>query len=887
MRIATLAAALLVGAALAGCGGKQTGEAGGRFIEQPPVRAIAPADLRELGCDRRLDLADRDAAAELELLEGARVEGVGSGLVVRGGTTAPRLGLAAAEVPPAVEGARAVIRGVRRGKVRMAWFAADGGGTGEIELDPSAGTGALRDHFLFDLAAAGAPADRPLRLELEPTTVAGEIVTVAELCVGRFRAGDERLEAVASVPWKVTIEADTRDALVFPPAGRITRSLELPSGARLELGLGRLLAPGLDTRLRIEAGPPGGAAVTVLDRPVEAAELDSGWLDLVVDLSGVPAGPTELSLLLGEPGRPAPVVAVSAPRVDRPGRRDPRPNIVLISIDTLGAEHLSLYGYERETSPRLDAWARSHAVVFRRAVAPASWTLPSHFSLFTGLDAFAHPANYNSLAIDASAYRFLAQELWRHGYRTQAWTGGTFVTPDYGLSNGFEGFAYWGWKARRDEELETHLAEVGRFLDGEPAAPFFLFFHTYEVHTPNKSREPWYTRWAGAPLGGTVDLTRASPSAAEGFLGTGRFVLRPTGHPADPQDVTGTPIPGDAYDSAIAFVDEKLAPLLERLSEPPWSENTVIAIVSDHGESLLDERRAGHTFPSLDNLMIPMILRLPGGRRPVEQVEAQVRLQDLYPTLLELAGVPVEGEIDGRSLLPLIEGREARGRPAMAYVAPTNWGLVLLTPDDTKVEWRNSPWKPIAGQRLWFAVDGFHESPLAQPPPDGGRSFEALRRAYAERAPGLALDLSAADGPAVDVEVVSDLVDPVSTKAPDPGMPGLDWLDVGRLRASVAPGRPLRLHFEQTVRSEIGMTVRARFPGCRQPVELALAGPIDEFRRARRWTLAPAAGSGCGGDAAPGSGLTLELGWRGPVPTTELKADERLREELRALGYLN
>ena len=118
-------------------------------------------------------------------------------------------------------------------------------------------------------------------------------------------------------------------------------------------------------------------------------------------------------------------------------------------------------------------------------------------------------------------------------------------------------------------------------------------------------------------------------------------------------------------------------------------------------------------------------------------------------------------------------------------------------------------------------------------------------------------------------------------------MPGIDWLDVGRLRASVGPGRPLRLRFEQTVRREIGVVVRARFPGCPQPIEVAVAGPIEEFRQARRWALAPDPGAGCDPEAAPGPGLSLELGWRGPVPTTALEVDEELREELRALGYLN
>ncbi len=146
--------------------------------------------------------------------------------------------------------------------------------------------------------------------------------------------------------------------------------------------------------------------------------------------------------------------------------RSERPNIVLISLDTLRADHLSLYGYERQTSPNLDAWVRErHGTVFRQVVPSSGWTLPSHFSLFTGLDSFRHPANYNNVAIDSAAFGFLAEHLLAEGYRTQAFTGGGFVHPIYGLAKGFESFAYWSSKERRAEELESNLERAGKWLD--------------------------------------------------------------------------------------------------------------------------------------------------------------------------------------------------------------------------------------------------------------------------------------------------------------------------------------------------------------------------------------------------------------------------------------
>lgn len=905
-----LIAAALAGAGAAGCRDRTADAPAWRWIESPPIYAVSASDLHDVDCVESLDFATGGLPPGLELVEGTRIERPGGGLTVRGGWVAPRLALRRTLAAADAEAIRLVVSGLRVGWVRALWTGADGAPGGEVKLHRANGTGALRDHFLVDLRGAGArPAE--LRLELEPTTAAGEIVTVSELCVGRVRDVGPRLAELARVPWKVTLAGDTRDALLVPRTGEIARRAAAGAPARLDFALGVLLGRAESVRVAVERRAPldpgaaraaGGAPPQRLHEvTISAAELEAGWREVELELPAADAGDAasgaEAELVVRvEPVGASPdfVAALGAPRVVPLGRRDQRPNIVVVSIDTLRADHLSLYGYERPTSPRLDAWARAHAAIFRRVVAPSSWTLPSHFSLFTGIDGFAHPANHSSISIDASAYRFLAAQLLEAGYRTRAFTGGAYVSPDYGLARGFESFRWWEHKDRREAELASHLELAGRWLDAAAAReaagrePFFLFLHTYEVHTPNHPREPWFSRFHGAPDERVVDLgTPDPPAPAAGFLGGGHFVLR---RPASPDAARLAPedaaLPRDAYDSNIAYVDELLTPLLERLTRPPFAGRTLVAVVSDHGESLGEEGRAGHNFLTLDNLLVPMLVAMPDGAGRGREIASQVRLHDLYPTLLEAAGVPVPEGIHARSLAPLVAGGHESGRPAFAYVALTNYGLALIAPDGLKLEWRNSPWRALAGRFHWSRVEGFAEHRFEPAPetPEARRWAEAAQDAYDSLAPGLRLELAPGDAEPLEVEVVTELVDPVSVKIPRSGSAPLDWVDVGRLRGTVEAARPLRLHFERIPRRQLSVSVRASWPGCERPAVTEVQGTAESLRRPVERRLAP---TGCA-DGRARAAAALVVRWQGPVPSSDwLPAGRELEEDLRALGYLN
>jgi arylsulfatase A-like enzyme len=874
---------------LASCADREVESGTWRWIDELPVRAFSVAGLDRVECVERYEFRGGVLPDAIQLAEGAIVPRPGAGVSLRGGALPPRLALARSFSGDEARAVRLVVSGLRTGGVRVLWSAPDGERKGEVRIERAAGSGARRDQFVADLAGAARTA-REFRLEVEPTTAAGEIVTLSELCVGTIRPVGIRLPEAAHAPWKVTVEGDTRDALLVPPAGRLRRSARVPRRARLELGVAQLAGEPTPIRILATLRAGGGEERQILDRRLGAAELASGWIELEADLPPAARGAAELGLA-AVPDHPGPdlVVALAAPRLRAIDEQPAMPNIVLVSIDTLRADHLSLYGYPRPTSPGLDAWARRHAATFRRTVAPSSWTLPSHFSLFTGLDGFAHPANYSSIAIDAAAYGLLAEELWHAGYTTRAWTGGAYLAPDYGFARGFERFRWWLRKEERELELATHLADVHRFLERAPEEPFFLFLHTYEVHTPNLPREPWFSRFHGRPEERIVDLgVPDRPRPEDGFVGSGHFVARRRGDPERVRLGGGDlRLVRDSYDSNVAYADSLLSPLLERLVRPPFAGRTAIAVVSDHGESLGEEGRAGHHYLTLDNLLVPLVLALPDGTGAGLAIESQVRLHDLHPTLLELAGLEARSRGGARSLLPLAGGAREPGRTAFSYEALTNHGLSLITADGaTQLEWRNHPWRTSVPTLDWYRIAGFAEHRLAGAPSAEERTRweRILRDAYASAAPGLRLELAASGEEAVDFELVTELVDPSSVKAVDLDGERLDWSDVGRLAGRVAPGRPLRLQFERFARREVALALSARFVGCAEAARLEVVSSAAELVRAREWRLA---GDACSSGSAPAP-LRFRLEWRGPVPTSTLQpSDRRLEDDLRALGYLN
>lgn len=347
------------------------------------------------------------------------------------------------------------------------------------------------------------------------------------------------------------------------------------------------------------------------------------------------------------------------------------PSIILISIDTLRADHLSAYGYRRETSANLDALALD-GVLFERAFAQSPWTLPSHASMMTGLGPVAHGAvDLHSALTDA--HETLAERLGRMGYDTGAFVGGTrasFIGAKRRLDQGFGFYAQYphprpGWSgliARRldhvrlkwiDHHVGNARAEIAaslRWIETRARQPFFLFIHLFDVHSktvrlPYEAPEPFRERFCAG-----VD--------AAGFDG-----CAPGGHCASEylHDLWSGAAPSPSpdtiermkclYDGGIAFVDDELGRFFDRLRHLGLWENTLVVVTSDHGEAFFEHRVPDHTELYDEVLRVPLILHGPGvpeGQRSPRYA----RTVDIAPTILALVGDTAQfGE--GGSLFPL------------------------------------------------------------------------------------------------------------------------------------------------------------------------------------------------------------------------------------------
>jgi arylsulfatase A-like enzyme len=550
------------------------------------------------------------------------------------------------------------------------------------------------------------------------------------------------------------------------------------------------------------------------------------------------------------------------------GRAAPEPpNLVLISIDTLRADRVSVARPEgappaAPTTPRLDAWARAHASVFRQAIAQAPWTLPSHASLLTGLDPLRHATNRSFHALPAELPT-LAETLRARGYFTAALTGGGWLDPAYGLARGFERYESWGQAGQGDAEWERHAEQAVAWLDALPR-PFLLFVHTYDVHDfPRATRLP----------------------------------------PNTPDDERAR-----LYDAAVAHMDAHLGPLLARLASEPLRSRTAVVITSDHGEALGEPaetgaRDYGHGSLRDPVLRVPLLVSLPADaaylpprvRALARHVDTQVRLIDVAPTLLELAGArpdvgPLAGDaaLDGASLVPLLRAQPLTAvRPAMSYFARPGFGLALRDGLRFKYRLDDAALAPpatggagAAPRETLFdlAADPAETRDLASTSAAAAALRARARRLLERHAAGFALTLRAGAGDEVIV-LRGALLQHGAPTSPDASVLRRVADDAGEIAVPTRQARALLLQPAGDLRLELQVagvttTLEAQDAGTRG-VTLAFDG--------RAWRLSGANAARCR------ARVCVEAAWRGvgaPAARATAVADPGLRERLRALGYV-
>jgi len=358
----------------------------------------------------------------------------------------------------------------------------------------------------------------------------------------------------------------------------------------------------------------------------------------------VPTRPAEVSGASGRAAWKAACVSIAAScwaiacvQTTSPELSPRRPNVVVYLIDALRPDRLGAYGHEASVSPRIDSFALD-ATLFESAWAQSSWTKASVGSIFTGVWPPVHGANRRQDVLPDTA-ETLAERLRAKGYWTAALSANPNIVEPFGFAQGFDSFQYFDRGRKRSAVAHDALEGV---LDQAAGRPFFLYLHTVDPHTPYAPPSPFRERY----VRGDIEDPALGRNQTLFDLEAGR-VEATAQLTADLEAL---------YAGEIASNDHSFGLLLDTLSRRGLAGETVVVLVSDHGEEFGDHGRWTHGKQLyVESLAIPLIIRLPGvagGRR----VEAPVQQIDLVPTLLDYLRVDRPDGLEGLSLLPLMTG---------------------------------------------------------------------------------------------------------------------------------------------------------------------------------------------------------------------------------------
>jgi arylsulfatase A-like enzyme len=336
------------------------------------------------------------------------------------------------------------------------------------------------------------------------------------------------------------------------------------------------------------------------------------------------------------------------------------PNVIILVMDTTRAGRCSVNGYERETTPALEALARE-GINFRNTWSPSGWAGPAHASIFTGRLPERHGFRRgNRLYLDDS-FTTLAERLEGAGYRSACLTNNPAVTREFGLAQGF------------DDYFPLHL-DAGRSYPAAPAThrkaidwaqgarkrgvPFFLFINDVEPHSPYCPPESFREKFVDPSIDPATVQHAMTLSAVD-------FLAHNLGLEKLPE--TEIAVLSDLYDAEIACLDQAIGQFIAELRTGDLLDHTLLIITSDHGENLGEHGLMGNLF-SLHRTVrqVPLIVRLPGGERAGEVNDEVARLEDICPTVLEVCGLVAPDDLDGQSLLGDLTDRRARATASIA-----------------------------------------------------------------------------------------------------------------------------------------------------------------------------------------------------------------------------
>ena len=349
-----------------------------------------------------------------------------------------------------------------------------------------------------------------------------------------------------------------------------------------------------------------------------------------------------------------------------------KPNILWIVMDTVRADHLSCYGYHRNTTPNIDRIA-GEGILFENAISAAPWTLPSHASMFTGMFPSKHGTDTEHLWLEGN-FQSIAEVLRAHGYSTFGYSNNPYVSHRNNLSQGFDSFEMTPYgKVPENSELADLLKvnivkpEVQNILlmdDGasrtnevvkrwiadahQAETPFFVFINYMEAHRPYHPPEAYAMPY----LGKDVSFAKAmSVNQIPSDYITGQVEMSDGDF-----DILCA-----LYDGEISYLDFRMGQLFDYLRELEILDDTVLIITSDHGENFGEHHLMGHLLCIYDTLLhVPLVIRYPAFFEAGLRIGEQAQLTDIFPTILDIVAIDRDSEaIQGYSLLKGREGGES------------------------------------------------------------------------------------------------------------------------------------------------------------------------------------------------------------------------------------
>lgn len=439
-----------------------------------------------------------------------------------------------------------------------------------------------------------------------------------------------------------------REVVPLPHEYR-TGWVRVPAAARLDFGLAfedplQLPAPS-PVRFSIALESESGHRTTIFDETLDPPAIGTPpgpWQDRSLDLASH-AGEAVRFVLRTESTRKARNTD-APPDTTSPVWSDPvlysaqatpadtrKPNIIAISIDTLRADHLGAYGYERDTSPNLDRIFKE-GFLFEHCMSASSWTTPSHATFFTGLHPVDHRAGTHLGLRLRSEFTTLADLAHDAGYLTAAYTEGVAVGGSLGFYQGFD--RYSDGPAKRPTLPKTAEATFGRakrWLDRYGDLPFFMFVHTYEVHAPYAPPDDYLKKFSDG------SVASVTPSFGP------------------PKDDRERALWMNLYDGGIAYTDSVIGDFFAFLRAKGLLNNTIVILFSDHGEEFGDHGGSLHGL-SLYNeqLHVPFFIRLPGASPAAGRIGEEISLADGFASVVELLGLDAEIPPSSHSVLPLM-----------------------------------------------------------------------------------------------------------------------------------------------------------------------------------------------------------------------------------------